>query len=154
MEVDADQAATAAASDVTMADATTSTAVVAVTTPSAFGKAAQQLAANLLSGVTTVADTASRGKAQPKAAPKGVPERITKKAFQNTDVEKFVLLTGFGSPEADYQAVVSLAASHPRVALLAARRLLFPLDGVATRATGSRRSPIFRPSWPLTSTCR
>ena len=132
MDVDADQAATAAAGDVTMTDVSAATAATVVTTPAILAKAAAQLTADLQGGPTTVGEDAPRGKAKPKAAPAGVPFKITKKALHDTDVEKFVLLTGFGSPAADYQAVVSLAANHPRVALLAARRLLFTLDGVAT----------------------
>jgi hypothetical protein len=71
MDVDADQAATAAASDVTMADVSAATAVAAVTSPSALAKAAMQLTAELLTGLTTVSDVVNRGKAKPKAAPLG-----------------------------------------------------------------------------------
>jgi len=79
-----------------------------------------------------VKDIEDRARGRAKARPEGLPDKFSKKAFRSIDVDKFVPLTGFGSPSADYQAVVSLAANHPRVALLAARRLLFTLDGVTT----------------------
>ena len=71
MDVDAGQAATAAATDVTMTDASAATAAAVVTTPAALAKAAAQLTADLQTGPTTVGDDASRGKAKPKAAPLG-----------------------------------------------------------------------------------
>ena len=61
------------------------------------------------------------------SAPPAVPQG----ALADVDVAKLVVLTGFGSPVVDYEAIRALAASHPRVALLAARRLLFTLDRVA-----------------------
>jgi hypothetical protein len=69
-----------------------------------------------------------------KAAPpadRSAPQ-VTNKALHNVDLEEFVLPTGFGSPSADLRAIVSLAANHPRVALMAARRMLVTLDGVTT----------------------
>jgi hypothetical protein len=49
-------------------------------------------------------------------------------ALAGYDVAKLVVLTGFGSPVVDLEAIRALAPSDPRVALLAARRLLFTLD--------------------------
>jgi hypothetical protein len=82
--------------------------------------------------VTAEAD-AARAKAKAKAKPPGVPETVSaplapRGALTGYDVAKLVVLTGFGSPVVDLEAIKALAPNDPRVALLAAHRLLFTLD--------------------------
>jgi hypothetical protein len=92
--------------------------------------AAARLQVTATPAVVAAEAEAARAKARAKAKPPGVPDVpfVPQGALAGYDVAKLVVLTGYGSPVVDLEAIKALAPSDPRVALLAARRLLFNLD--------------------------